>query len=223
MSRATSVAGTFVLLLALLVGLAGCTQELEERDTPAPQAAATQQSVPPSTGLPTAQPGETVVSVFTPVPQAPGEATPTQALPLETPGATTPAATSGPAPTAAPTAGSSGTGTTTTPIVHVVQTGDTLSSIAARYGTSVQSVTQANNIVDPNTIYVGQRLTIPVGGSSSQPPTGGCRIRHTVKVGDWIWQIARDYGVSPYSILAANGLTISSGSQIVPGEVLCIP
>jgi LysM repeat protein len=44
-----------------------------------------------------------------------------------------------------------------------------------------------------------------------------------VKQGEWVWQIARDYGVSPYDILAANGLTIKSANTVYPGTVLCIP
>jgi hypothetical protein len=38
-----------------------------------------------------------------------------------------------------------------------------------------------------------------------------------------VWQIARNYGVSPYDILAANGLTIQGANTIYPGKVLCIP
>ena len=44
--------------------------------------------------------------------------------------------------------------------VHVVQRGDTLYSIARRYGTCVQKITAANGLANPNVIYVGQRLCI---------------------------------------------------------------
>jgi len=47
--------------------------------------------------------------------------------------------------------------------VYVVQPGDTMYSIAARYGTTVWAITQANNLSDPNWIYAGQRLVIPGG------------------------------------------------------------
>lgn len=50
---------------------------------------------------------------------------------------------------------------------YVVQPGDTLFSIAQRFGTTVQAILQANNITDPNLITVGQVLTIPV---SPAPP-----------------------------------------------------
>jgi LysM repeat protein len=38
-----------------------------------------------------------------------------------------------------------------------------------------------------------------------------------------VWQIARNYGVSPYDILAANGMSVATGSTIYAGTVLCIP
>jgi LysM repeat protein len=113
-------------------------------------------------------------------------------------------------------------------VYHTVQRGDTVYSIARRYGSSVEAITQANNLVNPSQIYAGQKLTIPVsggGGTSggTTPPSTGCRIKHTVKAGEWVWQIARNYGVSPYDILAANGMTVQSANPIVPGQVLCIP
>jgi LysM repeat protein len=58
------------------------------------------------------------------------------------------------APTAAPTAA---TGTQE----YTVQAGDSLSAIAAQFGVTVDALIQANNITDPNTILVGQVLTIP--------------------------------------------------------------
>ncbi|MCL7455364.1 MAG: LysM peptidoglycan-binding domain-containing protein, partial [Anaerolineae bacterium] len=62
-------------------------------------------------------------------------------------------------------------------------------------------------------------------GGSSGGSTGatGCRITHVVKQGEWVWQIARNYGVSPYDILASNGLTIQTANTIYPGKRLCIP
>ncbi|HLL75412.1 MAG TPA: GH25 family lysozyme [Pyrinomonadaceae bacterium] len=44
---------------------------------------------------------------------------------------------------------------------YTVQPGDTLSAIAARYGTTVDAICQANNIANPNEVGVGQVLTIP--------------------------------------------------------------
>jgi len=54
--------------------------------------------------------------------------------------------------------------------IHVVQPGDTMANIAARYGTTVWAVAQANGLDNPNMIQMGQRLFIPLGeGQSSLP------------------------------------------------------
>jgi LysM repeat protein len=49
---------------------------------------------------------------------------------------------------------------------YTVVSGDTLSSIAARFGTDVSSIAAANGIADVNVIYAGQSLTIPTGGAT---------------------------------------------------------
>jgi LysM repeat protein len=61
--------------------------------------------------------------------------------------------------------------------VHIVSRGETLASIARRYGTSVAAIATLNGLRNPNLIYVGQRLNIPKGGSSTgggtTPPSSG--------------------------------------------------
>ncbi len=78
--------------------------------------------------------------------------------------------TSPPPPAMSPSASASPTTVPTpratpvpTPLVHVVQRGETLTSIAQRYGVTVADLAAANRIKDPNLIVVGQRLTIPGG------------------------------------------------------------
>ncbi|WP_395812024.1 LysM peptidoglycan-binding domain-containing protein [Archangium minus] len=56
---------------------------------------------------------------------------------------------------------------------YTVRSGDTLGEIAKRFGTSVSSLAKANNIRNPDRIFVGQKLTIPgAGGSTSKPNPG---------------------------------------------------
>jgi LysM repeat protein len=55
------------------------------------------------------------------------------------------------------------------PSTYVVVAGDTLSRIAVRYGTTVAALAQANNIANPNLIYVGQVLKI--AGATTTPST----------------------------------------------------
>ena len=59
---------------------------------------------------------------------------------------------------------------TSTPIVYMVQQGDTLNSIARRYGITVQDIANANALYNINTISVGQELTIPTPGPGTSIP-----------------------------------------------------
>src|SRR5688572_20198078 len=70
----------------------------------------------------------------------------------------------GPGPTQVPpTTQPGGTGT------YTVVPGDTLSSIAARFGTTYQAIAQLNGIANPNLIFAGQVLRIPGGGGTPVP------------------------------------------------------
>ena len=66
--------------------------------------------------------------------------------------------TPNPTPTATPVARPT---PTPTPLVYAVQAGDTLSGIAARFGLTVEELVQANRLVDPDSLQIGQQLTIP--------------------------------------------------------------
>lgn len=70
-----------------------------------------------------------------------------------------------PAPAATPTA-------TPTPIVHIVQQGETLSGIAAQYGVSVEALQTANGIDNPLLLQAGQELIIPTGEVDVAGQTG---------------------------------------------------
>jgi LysM repeat protein len=80
----------------------------------------------------------------------------------------------GPTAAATTTADPTTTAATTSPAttegsVYVVQRGDTLSKIAARYGISLSALMTANGIQNPDRIYVGQRLAVKAGTSAPQP------------------------------------------------------
>lgn len=89
-----------------------------------------------------------------------------------------------PPPTATPPPPSTGTGgdqpAPPSGGVHVVQPGEYLSSIARQYGTTVQAIAAANNIVNLNLIRPGQQLIIPgasapSGDAAPPPPASGVR------------------------------------------------
>ncbi|MCP3137254.1 LysM peptidoglycan-binding domain-containing protein [Pyxidicoccus xibeiensis] len=106
---------------------------------------------------------------------------------------------------------------------YTVKSGDTLSGIAGKFGTSVSALAKANGISNPNRIFAGQRLTIPGSGGaapSSPAPSGGSRT-HTVKSGDTLSGIAGKYGTSVGALQRANN--ISNPNLIYVGQKLTIP
>jgi LysM repeat protein len=110
---------------------------------------------------------------------------------------------------------------------YSVQWGDTLSRLAARFGVSMQSIIDANNISNPDLIYAGQTLEIPDGNATPapqpppsttpQPQTG----TYTVKSGDTLSAIARRMGTTVTAIAQANN--IRNVNLIYVGQVLTIP
>lgn len=82
------------------------------------------------------------------------------------------------------TGGNTGSGgnTTSGEVVYTVVAGDTLSKIAARYGTTYQKLAEYNGISNPNVISVGQKIKIP--GTGTGTSTGGGTTSGSHKVGD---------------------------------------
>lgn len=96
---------------------------------------------------------------------------------------------------------------------YTVRSGDTLSSIASKFGTSYQALASLNGISNPNLIYVGQVLR--VSGSASAGS-----VYYTVRAGDNLSAIASRYGTSYQSIAALNGL--ANPNLIYAGQTLKI-
>jgi LysM repeat protein len=46
-------------------------------------------------------------------------------------------------------------------VIHIVEPGESLTSIGALYGVTPQAIRQANHITDPNLLRIGQKLIIP--------------------------------------------------------------
>jgi len=100
---------------------------------------------------------------------------------------------------------------------YVVQPGDTLTKIAARFDVTVQALAAANQLSDPNAIRVGQTLTIPDGASQPAPAAGAT---YTVQRGDSLARIAARFHVTIEALMAANNLTTTT---LQVGQVLVIP
>jgi len=109
-----------------------------------------------------------------------------------------------------------------TNVTHVVSWGETLFSIARRYGTSVEAICAANGIANPSNIYAGQRLTVPTTRSTTNAPSpaaeGGT---HVVSAGENLYRIALRYGTTVQTLARLNGIT--NYHHVVVGQTLRIP
>ena len=105
-------------------------------------------------------------------------------------------------------------------IYYTVQSGDTLSGIAAKYGTTVNTLVSLNGISNPNLIYVGEVLKIPATGSDVNVSTAST-MNYTVQSGDTLSGIAAKYGTTVNTLVSLNG--ISNPNLIYVGEILKIP
>ena len=115
-----------------------------------------------------------------------------------------------------------GAGSGETSSYYVVRRGDTLSVIAARFGTTVQALVQANSLGSADRIYVGQRLRIPGGGTAtSTSASTGSSVYYTVQRGDNVSSIAVRHGVTAWAIVQANHL--ANPNFIYVGQRLVIP
>jgi len=102
---------------------------------------------------------------------------------------------------------------------HRVRSGETLGTIAARYGTSVSALKAANGIRG-TMIRAGQRLRIPGRGAATVAASSGGGGTHTVRRGETLGGIARQHGTTVGAIQRANGLKSTS---IRTGQRLKIP
>lgn len=82
--------------------------------------------------------------------------------------------------------------------VHEVQSGETLSEVAARYRTSARAIARASRLTDPNRVRVGQRLVIPNAGSGV--PAAGAASR--TEIATLLERHAEAYGWNPAFVKA---------------------
>lgn len=105
---------------------------------------------------------------------------------------------------------------------HTVETGDTLSEIAERYGLPLDTVFELNGLGPSSVIYPGDTIRLSGDDAGSTPedearPSGET---HTVRSGDTLGRIAAHYGVQLDTVLELNGLDRSS--IIHPGDTILL-
>lgn len=110
---------------------------------------------------------------------------------------------------------------------YTVQRGDTLSTIARRFDSTVAAIAQRNGIANVNRIFVGQQLVIPAGtppppaAPTPEPEQPSEPQTYVVRPGDTLFRISARFGVSLDAIVQANGIV--NRNLIFVGQVLTIP
>ena len=110
-------------------------------------------------------------------------------------------------------------------IIYTVQRGDTLSSIALKYGVTVNQIVELNNIRNPNLIYVGEKLRITSISSTNssqnqninKPTT---QVVYIVKNGDTLSRIALRFDTTVQNLVILNN--IQNPNLIYVGQKIII-
>ena len=99
--------------------------------------------------------------------------------------------------------------------VYIVQSGDTLSSIAARFGVDVDEIQTANGITDPNSLDIGQQLILP-----GLEGVSGVLTTEIVSFGATFDSLLREYQIDPAAFIKVNRIT--SRSEAIAGAELIV-
>jgi murein DD-endopeptidase MepM/ murein hydrolase activator NlpD len=106
---------------------------------------------------------------------------------------------------------------------YTVQHGETLESIANRFGLSLAELIQINGIIDPSQVYGGQILQLPTNIQlpAESMASVATPALHTVQRGETLFQIALAYGLTVSDLVSAN--SIADPTRIFVGQQLIIP
>ena len=111
-------------------------------------------------------------------------------------------------------------------VYHRIRPGESLSTIARRYHSSVRKIMSANNLNRSSYIVAGKKLKIPRRGTIPYTPEIDSNkdftlpSTHVVKSGDSLWNIAKRYGTTTQKIQGLNNLKTT---QLYIGQVLKMP
>ncbi|MEJ2010657.1 MAG: LysM domain-containing protein [Anaerolineales bacterium] len=114
------------------------------------------------------------------------------------------------------------------PVTYIVEPGDTLSSIAEKFNVDVFLLMAANDISDPDQLFVNQELTIPAADYELPTATAlpgtlfpGQEIEYRVQPGDTLESIAAQFNSTADAIAERN--EIEDANAIGVGDILVIP
>ncbi len=96
-------------------------------------------------------------------------------------------------------------------IIHVVRPNDSIYRISQKYGVAADVIINANRLPNPESLVIGQAIVIP-----------GDFFNYTVGRGDSIYTIARNFGIEPRYLLAANP-ELANPNQLRVGQKIIIP
>jgi membrane-bound lytic murein transglycosylase D len=106
-------------------------------------------------------------------------------------------------------------------LVYKVRAGETLSSIARRHGLSVAQLARLNDLNTQDRVVQGQRLVLKVVSRHyrGEGAVSGRRVTYTVRNGDTVYSISRQFQVSVPKLKSWNGLNqhhqIRAGQRLV--------
>jgi membrane-bound lytic murein transglycosylase D len=113
---------------------------------------------------------------------------------------------------------------------HTIRSGDTLYGLALAHGLAVELLTEANPGLDPRRLRIGTLLRIPLLGDSratglqeAEAPFDAALFQgqYTVRVGDTLWAIAREFATTAEELARANRRSLDD--ILKPGETLKVP
>ncbi|MCA9941476.1 MAG: LysM peptidoglycan-binding domain-containing protein [Anaerolineales bacterium] len=105
-------------------------------------------------------------------------------------------------------------------IVHIVQPGQALWTLAAYYDVDLAYLELINGLPDDPLLRTGQEILIRLAEGQAPPPTPTPRLQHIVRAGETAWTIAALHGLTLGQLYALNGLT--TDPVLHPGDLLWI-
>lgn len=103
-------------------------------------------------------------------------------------------------------------------IPYQIKAGDTFTSLARRFNTTVEAIRSVNPGVNPNNLQVGQSVCIPVRRSVVPCPPAS---RYVIKAGDTFSKLSARYGLPAATLKALNPGVDPTNLQV--GQVICLP